>query len=77
MIRQLTFEYSASTTLSFESEACISGARARGVFIDVSGGVVDGVKLPPRAGNFIDDAVCAGSECRAVARRSLRAYSAL
>jgi hypothetical protein len=47
------------------------------VFIDVSGGVVDGVKLPSSAGDFIDDPVCGGSDYRAVAAGGSRAYSAL
>src|SRR6185436_3980572 len=65
MIRQLTFEYSASAALVLGSVGCVPGARATWVFIDVSGVVVDGAKLPSSAGNFIDDAVCVGSESRA------------
>jgi hypothetical protein len=42
------------------------------VFIDVSGVVVDGVKLPSSAGEFIDDALGAGSETRVVASAGLR-----
>src|SRR5947207_11062595 len=41
MIRQLTFEYSASTGLTLGSEGCAPGARATWVFIDVSGVDVD------------------------------------
>jgi DNA-binding GntR family transcriptional regulator len=37
MMRQLTFEYSASTLSALGSAGCVPGARATWVFIDVSG----------------------------------------
>jgi len=43
------------------------------VFIGVSGVVVDGAKLPSSAGDFIDDAAGAGSECRPSAAAGMHA----